>query len=69
MRRKKSKPNYRKIVLRLQDLDHAKASVLNSLSSVARAKHSREPLHRPSFLFAEKFDKHLVDTAEQNGQK
>jgi hypothetical protein len=41
MRRKKSKPNYRKIVLRLQDLDHAKASVLNSLSSVARAKHSR----------------------------
>src|SRR5208337_3386460 len=33
MRRKKSKPNYRKIVLRLPDLDHAKASVLNSLSS------------------------------------
>jgi hypothetical protein len=30
---------------------------------------AREPLHRPSFLFAEKFDKHLVDTAEQNGQK
>jgi site-specific recombinase XerC len=30
---KKSKPNYRKIVLRLPDLDHAKASVLNSLSS------------------------------------
>jgi hypothetical protein len=33
MRRKKSKPNYRKIVLRLSDLDHAKASVLNSLNS------------------------------------
>ena len=33
MRRKKSKPNYRKIVLRLPDLDHAKASALNSLSS------------------------------------
>jgi hypothetical protein len=33
MRRKKSKPNYRKIVLRLPDLDQAKASVLNSLSS------------------------------------
>ena len=33
MRRRKSKPNYRKIVLRLPDLDHAKASVLNSLSS------------------------------------
>jgi hypothetical protein len=33
MRRKKSKPNYQKIVLRLPDLDHAKASVLNSLSS------------------------------------
>jgi site-specific recombinase XerC len=33
MRRKKSKPNYPKIVLRLPDLDHAKASVLNSLSS------------------------------------
>jgi hypothetical protein len=33
MRRKKSKPNYRKIVLRLPDLDHAEASVLNSLSS------------------------------------
>jgi hypothetical protein len=28
MRRKKTKPNYRKIVLRLPDLDHAKASVL-----------------------------------------
>jgi len=33
MRKKKSKPNYRKIVLRLPDLDHAMASVLNSLSS------------------------------------
>jgi hypothetical protein len=33
MLRKKLKPNYRKIVLRLPDLDHAKASVLNSLSS------------------------------------
>src|SRR5664279_1192338 len=33
MRRKKTKPNYRKIILRLPDLDHAKASVLNSLSS------------------------------------
>jgi hypothetical protein len=32
MRRKKSKPNYRKIILRLPDLDHAKASVLNSLA-------------------------------------
>ena len=33
MRRKITKPNYRKIVLRLPDLDHAKASALNSLSS------------------------------------
>src|ERR1035441_8521035 len=33
MRRKKTKPNYRKIVLRLPDLDHSKSSGLNSLSS------------------------------------
>jgi hypothetical protein len=33
MRKKVIKPNYRKVVLRLPDLDHAKASVLNSLSS------------------------------------
>jgi hypothetical protein len=33
MRKKVTKPNYRKVVLRLPDLDHAKASVLNSLSS------------------------------------
>jgi len=33
MRRKKVKPNYRKTILRLPDLDHSKSSVLNSLSS------------------------------------
>jgi integrase len=43
MRRKRSKPNYRKIVLRLPDLDHAKASVLNSLSS---------PQSRRNYCFA-----------------
>src|ERR1035437_5046651 len=41
MRRKKSKPNYRKIVLRLPDLDHAKASVLNSLSSPQSRRNCR----------------------------
>jgi hypothetical protein len=33
MRKKNKKPLHRKIVLRLPDLDHAKNSVLNSLSS------------------------------------
>jgi len=33
MRRKKIKPNYRKTILRLPDLDHSKSSVLNSLGS------------------------------------
>jgi integrase len=31
--RKKTKPNYRKTILRVPDLDHAKSAVLNSLSS------------------------------------
>jgi len=33
MGRKKAKPNYRRIVLRLPDLDHSKLAVLNSLAS------------------------------------
>jgi len=33
MRKKSRKPPSRKIVLRLPDLDHTKAAVLNSLSS------------------------------------
>ncbi len=33
MRRKKAKPNYRRIILRLPDLDHSKLAVLNSLTS------------------------------------
>ena len=33
MGRKKAKPNYRRIVLRLPDLDHSKLAVLNSLTS------------------------------------
>ena len=33
MRKKKAKPNYRRRVLRLPDLDHSKMAVLNSLSS------------------------------------
>ena len=32
MRRKECKPNYRRTVLRLPDLDHCKLAVLNSLS-------------------------------------
>jgi hypothetical protein len=32
---KKAKPNYRRIVLRLPDLDHTKLAVLNSLTSPA----------------------------------
>jgi site-specific recombinase XerD len=35
MRRKKCKPNYRRTVLRLPDLDHSKLAVLNSLTSPA----------------------------------
>jgi site-specific recombinase XerD len=31
---KKTKPNYRKTILRLPDLDHAKSAVLNSLASL-----------------------------------
>jgi site-specific recombinase XerD len=33
MRNRKAKPNYRRIVLRLPDLDHSKMAVLNSLTS------------------------------------
>src|SRR6476659_5212796 len=33
MGRKKAKPNYRRTVLRLPDLDHSKLAVLNSLTS------------------------------------
>ena len=33
MGRKKAKPNYRRIILRLPDLDHSKLAVLNSLTS------------------------------------
>ena len=33
MGRKKAKPNYRRIVLRLPDLDQSKRAVLNALSS------------------------------------
>jgi site-specific recombinase XerD len=33
MRKRKAKPNYRRIVLRLPDLDHSKMAVLNSLTS------------------------------------
>ena len=33
MRKRKAKPNYRRIVLRLPDLDHSKTAVLNSLAS------------------------------------
>ena len=33
MRRQKAKPNYRRTVLRLPDLDHSKIAVLNSLTS------------------------------------
>jgi hypothetical protein len=43
MRRRNSKPNYWKIILRLPDLDHAKASVLNSL---------RSPQSRRNYRFA-----------------
>ncbi len=35
MRKKRSKPNYRRRVLRLPDLDHCKTAVLNSLGSPA----------------------------------
>ena len=34
MRKKCKKPPFRKIVLRLPDLDHTRAAVLNSLSSL-----------------------------------
>jgi len=33
MGKKKAKPNYRRSVLRLPDLDHSKLAVLNSLTS------------------------------------
>ena len=33
MRKRKAKPNYRRIVLRLPDLDHSEMAVLNSLTS------------------------------------
>jgi hypothetical protein len=33
MGRKKAKPNYRRIILRLPDLDHSKLAVLNRLTS------------------------------------
>jgi len=35
MRHKKTKANYRRILLRLPDLDHTKTAVLNSLTSPA----------------------------------
>ena len=35
MGKKKAKPNYRRSVLRLPDLDHSKLAVLNSLTSIA----------------------------------
>ena len=35
MRKQRSKPNYRRRVLRLPDLDHCKTAVLNSLGSPA----------------------------------
>ncbi len=35
MRKLRSKPNYRRRVLRLPDLDHCKSAVLNSLGSPA----------------------------------
>jgi len=35
MGKKRSKPNYRRRVLRLPDLDHCKSAVLNSLGSPA----------------------------------
>jgi hypothetical protein len=35
MGHKKAKANYRRIVLRLPDLDHSKMAVLNSLTSPA----------------------------------
>ena len=41
MRRRNSKPNYRKNILRLPDLDHAKASVLNSLSTLESGRDYR----------------------------
>jgi len=33
VRKRKAKSNYRRIVLRLPDLDHSKMAVLNSLTS------------------------------------
>jgi hypothetical protein len=35
MRKRKCKPNYRRRVLRIPDLDHCKLAVLNSLTSPA----------------------------------
>jgi len=35
MRRRKCKPNYRRTVLRLPDLDHSKLAFLNSFTSPA----------------------------------
>jgi len=43
---KKVKANYRKIVLRLPDLDHAKASVLNSLRSSQSRRNYRFAMDR-----------------------
>ena len=42
MGRKKAKANYRRIVLRLPDLDHSKVAVLNSLTSPASRRHVRQ---------------------------
>ena len=41
MRKKNKKPLHRRIVLRLPDLDHARNSVLNSLSSPSSRRNCR----------------------------
>ena len=47
MRKKSRKPPCRKIVLRLPDLDHTKAAVLNSLSSPhSRRNYKQEYSHK-----------------------
>ena len=52
MCKKKPKPNYRRRVLRLPDLDHSKMAVLNSLSSPGSRRvyeFARDP-QRPATL-------------------
>src|SRR5208337_2087188 len=43
MGKQRIKPNYRRRVLRLPDLDHCKTAVLNSLGSPARAESTSTP--------------------------